>query len=174
VIITLGIDTGDTAGFGLGGWTGGERKAATARAWQCDGDSAALLLRWILRSHRDSALTAEGIAAVQVEAFDDRPRNHGLRGTHPAGIRAQVTELQAVCAEFSVPCYVRTASVMKNWSLAAGRLERAGLSPVTEAAAMKHARDAMGHALFCAVHDCGLPDPLSRASRTREIRDVPG
>lgn len=179
MIVTLGIDTGDTTGFGLACWASGERKAALARAWQCNRASAALLLCWILREHAPGEDTswAPRVSAVQIEAFDDRPRAHGLRGTSPATIRAQVTSLQGACAEAGVPCYVRSASVMKTWSLAAGRLERAGLAGVTAAAAMKHARDAMGHALFCAVHDCGLPDPLSRVragTAAREGRDVPG
>jgi hypothetical protein len=45
------------------------------------------------------------------------------------------------------------------------RLAAAGLLDPTKG--MRHARDAARHALFCAVRDFGLPDPLSAKARTR-------
>ena len=170
-VITLGIDTGDTAGFGLAAWEDGQRRAVLARAWQCDRDSAVLLLGWILR---DFVLTP--VAAVQVAAFDDRPKSRGLHGTSPSLIRRQVTELERVCVLSGVPVHVRTASQVKTWA-ADARLTAAGLYAFTAGASMsKHARDAARHALFCAVHDCAVPDPLSRArtAAARAGRDVPG
>ena len=52
----------------------------------------------------------------------------------------------------------RSASDVKPW--ARGRLARAGLLDMTVKSV--DARDAAMHALFSAVHDAGLPDPLSR------------
>lgn len=53
----------------------------------------------------------------------------------------------------------RSAAMVKPWATDA-RLEAAGLAEATKG--MRHARDAARHALFCAVHDAGLPDPLSK------------
>ena len=54
---------------------------------------------------------------------------------------------------------VRSASEVKPWATD-DRLEKAGLLAATKG--MRHSRDAARHALFAAVHDGGLPDPLSK------------
>lgn len=57
----------------------------------------------------------------------------------------------------------RSAADVKPWATDK-RLAAAGLlEPLTTG--MRHARDGARHALFCAVRDYGLPDPLSKASR---------
>ncbi len=53
----------------------------------------------------------------------------------------------------------RTASQVKEWATDK-RLEAAGLLEACKG--MRHARDAARHALFAAVRDCGLIDPLSK------------
>lgn len=58
--------------------------------------------------------------------------------------------------------HARSAADVKPWATDA-RLEAAGLLELTKG--MRHARDAARHALFCAVKDYGLPDPLSRRGR---------
>jgi hypothetical protein len=55
--------------------------------------------------------------------------------------------------------HLRSAAEVKPWATDA-RLDAAGLLELTKG--MRHARDAARHALFCAVKDYGLPDPLSR------------
>lgn len=54
--------------------------------------------------------------------------------------------------------HTRAAADVKPWAVDK-RLHAAGLLDLT--AGMRHARDAARHALFCAVRDYGLPDPLS-------------
>lgn len=54
---------------------------------------------------------------------------------------------------------LRSASQVKPWATE-DRLAKARLLEPTKG--MRHARDAGRHALFAAVHDGGLPDPLSR------------
>jgi len=56
-------------------------------------------------------------------------------------------------------CFERNAAEVKPWATDA-RLEVAGLLAPTKG--MRHARDAARHALFAAVKDCGLTDPLSK------------
>jgi hypothetical protein len=156
VITVLGIDPGDTAGFLLAGWRPGERKAAFARAFQCDEASAAGLLTMIIGRAREAGAV---ITAAQAEAFDDRPRG-GLRGTSPAAIRAQTGDLEQACRRHGIPARFRPAADVKRWATDE-RLRRAGLLEVT-AGMPAHARDAGRHCLYRAVHDSGVPDPLSR------------
>lgn len=54
---------------------------------------------------------------------------------------------------------LRSASVVKTWATDQ-RLAAAGLIERTKG--MTHARDAARHALYAAVADAGVPDPLSR------------
>lgn len=58
----------------------------------------------------------------------------------------------------------RSAADVKPWAVDK-RLHAAGLLDLT--AGMRHARDAARHALFCAVKDYGLPDPLSTRAGAR-------
>ncbi|HEX7038704.1 MAG TPA: hypothetical protein VF202_01165 [Trueperaceae bacterium] len=53
----------------------------------------------------------------------------------------------------------RSAAEVKPWATDA-RLGAVGLLEPTKG--MRHARDAARHALFAAVRDCGVPDPLAR------------
>jgi hypothetical protein len=58
--------------------------------------------------------------------------------------------------------FQRNASQVKAWATDA-RLDAAGLLAATKG--MTHARDAARHALFAAVHDGGIPDPLSQRAQ---------
>jgi hypothetical protein len=60
--------------------------------------------------------------------------------------------------------YARSAADVKPWATDT-RLQAAGLLDLTKG--MRHARDAARHALFCAVCDFGLTDPLSRKAGPR-------
>jgi hypothetical protein len=60
--------------------------------------------------------------------------------------------------------HTRSAADVKPWAVDK-RLHAAGLLDLT--AGMRHARDAARHALFCAVRDYGLPDPLSSKAGVR-------
>ena len=156
MITVLGIDPGDTAGFLLAGWVPGGRRAAFARAFQCDGASAPGLCEMILAA-------GPRPGAVQIEAFDDRPGVRGLHGTRPPAIRAQIDAMAVRFREAGVPVFTRRAADVLPWINAGDeRLARAGLLDAVSPATMRHARSAAWHALFCAVRNCGVPDPLSR------------
>lgn len=58
----------------------------------------------------------------------------------------------------------RRAADVKPWATDE-RLDAVGLLEPTKG--MRHARDAARHALFCAVKECGRPDPLSRKAGAR-------
>jgi hypothetical protein len=109
-------------------------------------------------------------------AQDDQPviaverfvvgRRAGRSSTAAAGAttRNMIGVVEAWADRNSVRCIARAAADVKPWATDK-RLDAAGLlDPVTTG--MRHARDAARHALFCAVKDLGLPDPLSsKASR---------
>lgn len=73
--------------------------------------------------------------------------------------RDLVTECRAWAEERALPYVERRAVDVKAWATDQ-RLSAAGLLEPTKG--MTHARDAARHALYAAVKDCGLRDPLSR------------
>jgi hypothetical protein len=156
-VTALGIDPGDVTGMLLASWAPGQRRADFARAFQCDRESAPDLLRWILRDHGYT------ISCGQVEEFRSGSRSVRLRGTNATAIRDEVAELTGIAADFGPACGVvltaRPAVTVKKWASDA-RLQAAGLLDVT--AGQTHARDAARHCIYCATHDRGRSDPLSR------------
>ena len=82
------------------------------------------------------------------------------RGSMRAGHDGAVTrDLIGALQQIAPLAYLRTASEVKPWASDL-RMAAAGLLEPTKQ--LRHARDAARHALFAAVADCGIPDPLSR------------
>lgn len=95
---------------------------------------------------------------LAVEQFVVGPR--AARSSTPAAGRATRELIAALQQEFpgrGVHVVLRAAAQVKPWATDT-RLRAAGLVVVK---GMPHALDAARHALFAAVRDCGLPDPLS-------------
>lgn len=99
-------------------------------------------------------------AAIGLERFVVG-RRAARSATAAAGQRTRdmVGAVEAWAQARRVPVHTRAAAEVKPWAVDK-RLYAAGLLDIT--AGMRHARDAARHALFCAVKDYGLPDPLSR------------
>jgi hypothetical protein len=94
-------------------------------------------------------------------------RRASQSSTPAAGVitRTMVGAIDAWASDLSErSCVARSAAAVKPWAVDK-RLHAAGLLDMT--AGMRHARDAARHALFCAVKDYGLPDPLSSKAGTR-------
>lgn len=110
-------------------------------------------------------LAQDDKAALAVERFVVGGRA-GRSATASAGAttRDMVGIVTAWANGAGIQCIARTAADVKPWASDA-RLQAAGLLELT--AGMRHARDAGRHALYCAVRDYGLPDPLSRAAGAR-------
>ncbi|MDM4722775.1 hypothetical protein QTQ03_25415 [Micromonospora sp. WMMA1363] len=115
----------------------------------------------------DSLLTVvvPQATVVAVERFVVGPR--AARSAH--GGSGEVTrELVGVIAHWAkrnqVTCRGWSAAEVKPWATD-GRLDAAGLLEATKG--MRHARDGARHALYCAVRDFGLADPLSRKAGAR-------
>ena len=156
LVTVLGIDIGDTTGMLLPTWDRAIRKALEVRAFQCDRATSPLLLAWILAEYGTL------IAGGGIEAFVSGPRSLRLAGTRADPIRAQHAELTGIAEAAGVRLVSRPATEVKNWATLRddARLKAAGLHEVT--AGQPHARSGAWHALYAAVHDRGLPDPLSR------------
>jgi hypothetical protein len=100
------------------------------------------------------------IDAIAIERFVVG-RRAARSATPAAGSRTRdmIGELTGWATEKQViTVHTRTAAEVKPWAVDK-RLHAAGLLDIT--AGMRHGRDAARHALFCAVKDYGMPDPLS-------------
>lgn len=107
-----------------------------------------------------SALDPERRALLAVERFVVRGRANAVQSL----TRDQAANLEALYAGRAA---LRSASQVKPWATDR-RLQAAVLPGDTSlfllTAGMRHARDAARQALFCAVHDAGVPDPLSKGA----------
>lgn len=138
----------------------------------------ALIIRENVILHLDMIQCNAGAARLVVEALVTKTPTCGLmaiekfvvspragRSTHAAAgavTRELITELSGLAELYDYNIHTRAAGVVKPWA-SDERLEAAGLVPT--ARGMSHARDAARHALFAAVRDGGLPDPLSKKNR---------
>jgi hypothetical protein len=100
----------------------------------------------------------QGVRVVAVERFVVRSRA-GRSSDAQAGevTRNLIGQLSIMQGLSSIEVFLRSASEVKPWATDK-RLTAAGIEGLT---AMRHAADAARHALFAAVKDCGVRDPLS-------------
>lgn len=136
----IGVDPGPTPGVVVLDLEDG--RLVEVGALQC---SASLLYTVVATFNPDHQ------AVVAVERFVVR----GRASTAQQTTLDQVANLTRLYPRMAV----RSASQVKPWATDA-RLDAAGLSAATKG--MRHARDAARHALYAAVKNGGLPDPLSK------------
>jgi hypothetical protein len=147
----IGIDPGPATGIAVAFWD--DESWLSPGAYQCDASSAPALLDWLAARKRPMMLVRAAI-----EEF--RPgTGAGARGPHASVTRSKVDELSDVLENRNIRVRCRAATMVKPWATDE-RLKRAGLMEICRG--QGHAADAMRHLLFCAVHDCGVPDPLIR------------
>lgn len=162
----IGVDPGPTPGIvvldledstdpELGRWLN------ETSAFQCTANAAPSLVEWLLLDHY-------GPAILQVEQFV--ASNRTPKVAHAGASRVtrdlvgqlrQVVEAhhRGVQSGQTGTFVQRSAGQVKPWA-STERLAKARLLEPTKG--MAHARDAGRHALFAAVHDGNLPDPLSK------------
>lgn len=161
----VGVDPGPVPGVAVLSFADGWPLSASV--FQCDADS----VLWLIRP---ASLVPPGKLAdtfperivLAVERFVIGPRS-----SHLATPRAAATTRDMVGAVIElgrelagVTVVQRCAAEVMPWATDR-RLAAAGLLTVTKT--MPHARAAARHALFAAVRDGGLPDPLSAKVRAR-------
>jgi len=162
-LVVLGVDPGPIPGmavleFGID--DSGVYRLIEANALQVSHGLAAEVATELIAQHTRGARPPE--LRVAVERFVVGTRS-ARSGTAKAGeqTRDLVGELRHV-ADVSGCWYVaRSASEVKPWATDE-RLTAAGLTACTHQ--MRHARDAARHALFAAVKDGRVPDPLSKGN----------
>jgi len=150
VIRILGIDPGGTTGVIVLHFTS-RRPFVTGPFQFAHGADVMEVL--------SSELVGPKLTLVAMERFVVS-RRAGRSKTAGAGEQARniIGAVTALCQKARVTVVTRSASQVKHWATDK-RLEAAGLLAPTRG--LPHARDAARHALYAAVWDCGLPDPLS-------------
>lgn len=108
-------------------------------------------------TYQSKAVTPGSRVIMAVEAF--APGHGAGARVHGGEVRNLISEVQGIANAHGVLPLQRTAAAVKPWATDK-RLQAAGLYALC--AKMTDARDACRHALFAAVHDGGLPDPLDR------------
>ena len=104
-------------------------------------------------------------AVVAVERFVIGPRSaRSAHSTEGETARNLVALVKDWADSLNYACHLRSAAEVKPWASDV-RLAAAGL--IAPTSGMRHARDAARHALFCAVRDCGLTDPLISKANAR-------
>jgi hypothetical protein len=154
----IGVDPGRTTGIAALSLFDGELTSHSLI--QCSHD----VPRWLVGHMFDAAQPVDRLV-LAVERFVVRARA-GRSSDAAAGeiTRDLIGALASIGRDHGATVYLRSASDVKPWATDK-RLEAAG---ITAPPAMRHSLDGARHALFAAVHDCGLPDPLS----TRSRRDI--
>lgn len=126
---------------------------------QCSESTAPLLLWALLDSARFVGGTAPAIVAIEKFVVGRASMRSGRSGGVTRDLVGKL--IREAEDQQNVKVLQRTAAQVKPWATDT-RLEAAGLLEATKG--MRHARDAARHALFCAVHDAGVPDPLSKGA----------
>lgn len=157
MIRVLGIDPGGTTGLAVLDFI-----PELGRPWSVEptqhGGMDTLLLDLL------PLLKLGGEKLVAIEKFVVSRRS-GRSATAQAGEQARliIGGVAQLCQQHGVRLVQRPAGVVKPWATDR-RLDAAGLLAPTRG--MGHARDAARHALYAAVRDLRLPDPLSMKERT--------
>lgn len=127
--------------------------------FQCDGDSVVWLAEQLINVAAEGGLSVN----LQIERFVVGVRA-GRSSTAHAGrqTRDMIGALAAVTHWANVHVALRPAAEVFPWASDA-RLSRLGLYAATKG--MQHARSAARHALYTAVRDGGMTDPMSREFR---------
>lgn len=154
-LFVCGVDPGETSGVVALSYLDGV--LLTAQAFQCNAAST----EWLVLALLDNTEGWAEDVVLAVERFVVGPRAARSR-TAKAGATTRDLVGRLTAPDAGWRTVARSASEVKPWS-SDERLEAATLLAPTKE--MRHARDAARHALFAAVADGGIPDPLSRAAR---------
>lgn len=155
MLTVIGVDPGVTTGVAVFEYGKDLGKQPIVPLYQADAVGTPWLLEQLVKEHTLNGTIRYHAVVIAVESY--------VAGRHGKGSEGTVTrEFVALCdllaSRYNAKLVRRNAGTVKPWATDA-RLHRHALF-ATEG--MRHARDAARHALFAAVHDFGVPDPLSR------------
>jgi hypothetical protein len=156
-VCVVGVDPGPTPGVCVLG-TGYHADAVPA-VFQCNAPSVGWLVQTML------ALRGDLRAVLAIERFIVGMRS--ARSAHAGAgelTRSMIGELTTLGHLAGAQVVFRPAADVMPWATDK-RLKAAGLLEPTKA--LPHARAAARHALYAAVRDGGLPDPLSTKAGAR-------
>jgi hypothetical protein len=159
--LVIGVDPGPTPGIVALHDTATSARRAAASVFQCDYNSAVLVIGSLL-SIVDTREPGGLLPILAVEQFVVGPR--ASRSRTPSAGAATRDLIGALRREFADAAQLqqRPAAGVKPWATDT-RLAAAGLLDTTRG--MPHARDAARHALYAAVRNQLIPDPLSARAR---------
>jgi hypothetical protein len=156
VIRGIGVDPGPCTGITTLRWSPGVHPLALWRAYQCDADSAPELLAMLLGQY--------DWEFGQMEHFVP-----GNLPSSPVTVKLE-NQLARIAEDEGVHLARRPMASVKVW--ASDKRMTAARAWETIPAKMVDARAAGKHCLYSAVHDAGVPDPLSKAARELRAGDV--
>jgi hypothetical protein len=162
-LVVMGVDPGPIPGVAVleyGIDDAGVYRLIEANALQVSHGLAATVATALIDQHTRGVRPPE--LRVAVERFVVGGRS-ARSGTAKAGeqTRDLIGELRHVADVSGCWFIARSASEVKPWA-SDDRLAKAGLMACTHQ--MRHSRDAARHALFAAVKDGRVPDPLSKGA----------
>lgn len=150
----IGVDPGPTTG--IVALRTGDNLTLVKSVLQCDHWSVLPILEMLIQSNQGFPVT------LAVERFVVNLRAsrsaHAEAGRITRELVGAITARAAQPVTKTVRLVTRSAAHVKPWATDV-RLDAAGLFAPTKG--MPHARDAARHALFAAVADCGMRDPLN-------------
>ena len=157
--VVVGVDPGPTPGI-CALLYHPERALADFRVMQINARGCMGAVQWLLNSEWGDG--HRGLVAVERFVVG---RRAVINSAHDAGqiTRNLIGALFELGDSYEVEVKVRSAAEVKPWATD-DRLKKAGL--LSSALGMPHARDGCRHALFCAVADLGVADPLSKKVKT--------
>ena len=164
-LCVIGIDPGPVPGFVRLHFKNGRLVARWTHVLQCSANVAPEILLSLLND--PGGLWPNTIVAT--ERFVVGRRAARSSTAHAGAVtRDLVGLLGHIAREEDAPLVERSAAQVKPWAtdnrLKAVQVSGTSLLDLVSSVG-RHARDAARHALFAAVHDGGVPDPLS----TKEI-----
>jgi hypothetical protein len=153
--VSIGVDPGPTPGV----VAIHHGPPIRTQLFQCDASSVLWLVQALLQRSAADKLSIN----LQIERFVVGPRAHRSSAAEAGRqTRDMIGILAAVDRWTGVHVVQRSAAEVFPWASDA-RLSRIGLYVATKG--MQHARAAARHALYTAVRDGGLTDPMSRDFR---------
>ena len=159
IVSVIGADPGPTTGLSFLDYdrsiTTGSPVLVSWTVLQVNGDSAVAVLAAIMAERTRVLGRVMMKRYAQVEPFVTG-QSAGTKGATADYTRQQAFQLVEQLQLWGYPAQLRKAADVKVWATDK-RLKAAGILCPPE---NRHGNDASRHALFCAVHDAHLPDPL--------------